>query len=212
MFEHYKEPSILLDFVSYFGMTSTFLIWLIPLICLQVSFFYKYKFKIPTIALLALSAIIVYLNYKGIVLNLIFIALAYIYAIYHSVKYIHKKSIKWINISMLMLCLTILTTYVFFNYKVQQITYVYFITNDIDYKFSFKPFFEIFKQGDVLNNTDFKLDGTKISIDNTDLASRIYGFFYVLNTIGLLVWLFIYKDVLKKHSFNFKKEETELKN
>lgn len=204
MFELYNEPKIIPQLIAIFSILNTFLIWLIPALSFRVAYYFKHEVELPKYVPYWFAGIITFVGWLGLDINLFFIAPIYLGLSYICYKWISQKSIRWINISMLLFMFFIIATYAFFNYKLHYITYVFFSTNDIlEYYFKFKPYFLIYHVGDFLGSTSFVINNRTVEFINEPLQYRIYVFYYGMNVIGLLTWLFIYLDVLKKHQFKF---------
>ncbi len=204
MFEMYSEPSIIPQLISIFSILNTFFIWLIPAFVFRVAYFFKFEEELQIYQVYIFAGLITFINYMGLDINLFFITPIYLGLAYVCYKWITQKSIRWINISMILFMYFIIATYAFFNYKIHYITYVFFTTNDIlEYAFTFKPYFLIYHVGDFLGSVKFVINNTTVEYINEPLQNRIYVFYYGLNLLGLAIWLFIYFDVLKKHQFKF---------
>ncbi len=204
MFDMYQEPSIIPQLISIFSILNTFFIWLIPAFVFRLAYFFKSESTLPVYYVYWFAAIITFINYLGADINLFFITPIYLGLAFICYKWITQKSIRWINISMLLFMYFIIATYAFFNYKIHYITYVFFTTNDIlEYAFKFKPYFLIYHVGDFLGSVSFVINNQTVEYINEPLQNRIYVFYYGLNIIGLASWLFIYFDVLNKHQFKF---------
>lgn len=202
MFELYQEPAVIPQIIQVFSILTNFVIWLTVAYLFRLAYIYKKDYIISHTNIAVFSLVMVVINFLGLNVNIIPIIIAYLFTAYVSWKWIPIKSLKWINISMTLFCLFITCTYVFFNYKIHYISYVFFSSNDIlHYEFNFKPYFLIYQVGDFLGSVSYTISGEKISHVNDPLQYRIYMFYYVLHTLGLTMWLLIYFDVLKKHRF-----------
>lgn len=206
MFNLYQEPAIISYLIAIFSLLTTLFIWLIPGFVYQnITYISKNKL-IDSNIIISVAAVITLINWLGLSLNFYVISIVYLYLVYLSAKKIEQKSLKWINISMLLFMYFIIGTYAFFNYKIHYITYVFFSTNDIvNYQFEFKPYFKVYHIGDFLGSVSFTINNHKVTYSNEPIQYRIYMFYYVLNFIGLSIWSFIYFDVLKKHKFSYDK-------
>lgn len=202
MFELYKEPAAIPQIIQVFSILTNFVIWLTVGYLFRLAYIYKKNYIISHTNIAVFALFMVAINFFGLNVNLVPILIAYLLTAYLSWKWIPIKSLKWINISMTLFCLFITCTYVFFNYKLHYISYVFFSSNDIlHYEFKFKPYFLIYQVGDFLGSVTYTISGEEVKHVNDPLQYRIYMFYYVLHTIGLTFWLFIYFDVLKKHRF-----------
>ena len=202
MFELYKEPAAIPQIIQVFSILTNFVIWLTVGYLFRLAYIYKKNYIISHTNIAVFALFMVAINFFGLNVNLIPILIAYLLTAYLSWKWIPIKSLKWINISMTLFCLFITCSYVFFNYKLHYISYVFFSSNDIlHYEFNFKPYFLIYQVGDFLGSVTYTISGEEVKHVNDPLQYRIYMFYYVLHTIGLTFWLFIYFDVLKKHRF-----------
>lgn len=202
MFELYQEPAIIPQIIQAFSVATNLIIWLTVAYLFRLAYIYKTGVVLSHTKIFVFALIIVALNFFGLNINIIPILIAYLGVAYLSWKWIPIKSLKWINISMALFCLFITCTYVFFNYKLHYISYVFFSSNDIlNYKFEFKPYFLIYQVGDFLGSVSYVISGETVTHVNDPIQYRIYMFYYVLHTIGLGFWLLIYFDVLKKHRF-----------
>lgn len=208
-FELYNEPHIFKNIIEYFSILTYFSIFLTAGYIARLIIYGKYNKLITHFSIILLSVIITSLNYFDIYKASFFeIFILYSLLAYLSFKHIGAKSLKWINLSMSIFILVIIGAYNLFNTKIHEITYPYFSTNDVlEYKFEYKPYFHIYKpkENDFLGKVTFKVDGETLEIKNDPIEFRIYSFYYVLNTIAILFWLFIYFDILKKHNLKIKK-------
>lgn len=206
MFELYKEPVVIPYIIAVFSLLTTLFIWLIPGFVYQNIVYISKNKLITTDKILLVAVGLTFINWLGLTLNFYVISIAYLYFVYLSYKKIEQKSLKWINISMLLFMYFIIGVYAFFNYKIHYITYVFFSSNDIvNYEFNFKPYFKVYHVGDFLGSVSFVINNKTVTYTNEPLQYRIYMFYYCLNFIGLAVWSFIYFDVLKKHKFSYDK-------
>ena len=202
MFALYTEPTVIPFLIQTFSVLTNLTVWLIVGYLFRLAYIYKSGYILSHSQIWVFAALLVFINFLGLNINLIPITIAYLAVAWFSWKWIPIKSLKWINISMALFCLFITCTYVFFNYKLHYISYVFFSSNDIiNYKFEFKPYFLVYQIGDFLGSVSYVISGEKITHVNDPLQYRIYMFYYILHTIGLTFWLIIYFDVLKKHRF-----------
>lgn len=208
-FQLYTEPHIFKNIIEYFSILTYFSIFLTAGYIARLIIYGKYNKLITHFSIISLSILITLCNYFNIYrASFLEIFIIYILLSYFSYKCIEAKSLKWINLSMSIFILVIIGTYNLFNTKIHEITYPYFSTNDVlEYKLNYKPYFKIYKpeQDDFLGKVTFKVDGETLEIKNDPIEFRIYSFYYVLNTIAIFFWLFIYFDILKKHNLKIKK-------
>lgn len=208
-FQIYSEPSVFKDIVFWFSILTYFSIFLTAGYLLRLIIYGKFNKLLTHSIIIFTTIIITLLNYFNIYYASFFtIFIIYSLLAYFSYKYIPAKSLKWINLSMSIFIVIIIGTYNLFNTKIHEITYPYFSSNDIlEYNFKFKPYFEVYnyKKDDFLGEITFKVDGKVLQIRNDPIEFRIYAFYYVLNTIAILFWLFIYFDILKKHNLKISK-------
>lgn len=206
MFEMYQDPKIIPLLISLFSILTTFTIWAFVIHLFKLSYYFKFNKVFSSSYVWSGALGITFINWLGVDINLYFIIPAYLLVTYLSYQWIPVKSLKWINLSTALFILFIIVTYAFFNYKIHYITYIFFSSNDIlEYSFKFKPYFLIYHVGDFLGSVSFVISNKTVTYTNEPLQYRIYLFYYALNFIGLVTWLWIYCDVLKKHKFDYTK-------
>lgn len=206
MFELYQEPTAIPHIIAVFSLLTTLFIWLIPGFVYQNIVYVSQNKLININKIIGVALALTFINWLGLTLNFYVISVVYLYLVYLSAKKIEQKSLKWINISMLLFMYFIIGVYAFFNYKIHYITYVFFSSNDIvNYHFEFKPYFKVYHVGDFLGSVSFTINNKSVTYTNEPLQYRIYMFYYCLHFIGLAVWSFIYFDVLKKHKLSYDK-------
>lgn len=206
MFNLYQEPTVIPYIIAVFSLLTTFFIWFIPALVYQNITYISQNKLISFNKVIGFALIITFINWLGLTFNFYIISLVYLYLVYLSSKKIEQKSLKWINISMLLFMYFIVGVYAFFNYKLHYITYVFFSSNDIvNYQFNFKPYFKVYHVGDFLGSVSFTINNQTVTYTNEPIQYRIYMFYYFLHFIGLSIWTFIYWDILKKHKFSYDK-------
>lgn len=211
MFDLYQDPLWIQRIITFSSILMNFLIWQIAANLAQVPFMYEKRKIIPSWSVMLFALMMTWLNYFGLSVNLYLITPAYVGIAYLSYRFITDKSIRWINISMALLILSFLLTYTFFNQKIHWISFVYFSTNDIlEYEFKYKPFFQIYHNGDFLGSVRYVLQGKEVILLNEPMEYRIYLFYTTLCAFALAVWHFIYFDVLNKHSFSLERKLKEI--
>lgn len=203
MFDVYTEPVIFEVIITLFSVTMNYFLWFFALSLFKVSASFR-AIKIPTYLVYIIPALIVLLNYYGLILNIVPAIITYLFVAVYSYLTIPKKSIKWINISTALFILFVTATYNYFAIKVHSFSFIFFNYNDlINYETWVRPYFDIFTPGEKLSETTFQISGDTLSVINRNTEHRIFAFFYVLHTVVFLVWYWIYRDVLVKHSFDF---------
>lgn len=212
LFHVYKEPEIFSILISIFSTFNYFLIILTALYMFRLAYYAKSNKILTHKGILFFAINLSLLNYNyGFYLNILPLSIIYISLAYMSYKWIKSKSLKWINLSMCIFILFIFATYNLFNTLVHRITYPFFSTNDIlEYSFQFKSYFQAYnpKYSVLLGKVRFAIDGGVFELMNEPIEFRVYIFYYVLNCIGILFWLIIYFDILKKHNLYFKRDKS----
>lgn len=213
LFQLYPEPLIFSQLITWFGAMSYGLTFLVLLYTFRITYYAKTTQVLTHKSIWLIVFWLCLFNYNyGWYLSIGSVSTLYFLNVFFSYKWIEVKSLKWINISMLLLIWIMLISYNLFNTKIHEITYPFFLSNDIfHYDFTYKPYFQIYhpEHNDLLGQISFTTDGKTFEIKNMPIENRIYCFYYVLNTIGLFIWLMIYQDVLKKHSLFLGKEVKE---
>ena len=203
MFRLYSEPEWVINLLFGLSLCLSFLIWITPLIILRNCYILNNNKKIPFLIVVLLGVLITGLNYLVNFQNIWIIMLSYLITCFVIYKSNYKKSLKRINIFLLIFILFILTVYFLMNYKLMRISYVFFNLNDItDFSFNIKPYLTLYRPNDLLGNVSFKLDEDNIIINNDVLLTRLFGVYTALNILTFLIWLSIYNVVIKKHGFS----------
>lgn len=207
-FNIYKETELFQQIVDYSGLSLYFFIILSFLYILRTTLIFNKKILLTNTTIITSSFFITLLNYFNIYyIGVIELNLIYIISSIYCYQTIEKKSIKWINISLLLFYMVVINVYILFNEKLNNITELFFRVNDfLYYNIDYKPYLKIFSENEFkLHQIDFMLDNNKIIIKDTSESYRIYMFLYVLNNIAIIFWLLVYIDMLKKHAIYIEK-------
>jgi hypothetical protein len=113
---------------------------------------------------------------------------------------IERKSLKYFSlifsifISILLMIyieglhiLTMMMTISFHHFHIQK------------YQIFYKNYFEIYQPNKNLFSMDFWIDHHRFFITNNHVYKRVYIFYYFMNSLGILFWIFVYSKILKFH-------------
>lgn len=208
MFNLYTEPEVFYRWAVFStNALMYFLLFFSALHIYRLALYHKSQIVLSNWFIVGASALMVVLNYFGLVFNVLGFTALYLLVAFVSWKWIPRKSLRWTNISIALFFLFTLSAYNLFNTKIQAITYPFFSYNDIlEYDFTYKPYFEIFwPNTESLARIDFKVAGVEHVLEDEPLNFRIYFFYYMFHSFALVFWMVIFFDVLKKHIFSYKK-------
>lgn len=205
MFKLYSDPQWILVLLTVLSLSLSFLVWLTPLLIVRNYYCFVNKKTVSIFYVFFAALLLVNINYIFNFQNIWTICLSYLLVCLIIYKSTLKKSLKWINIFLLLLILIILTTYTFMNYKLLRVTYAFFNFNDItDFTFNMKPYLTLYKIDDFLGDVSFSIDGENITIKNDSLLIRLFGVYTALNCITFFIWLWIYHVITRTHGFSHK--------
>lgn len=156
--------------------------------------------------IIAFAALATLLNYfSGIYLNFVGFIICYICIVIALMCNITRKSLKWFTSCLCMFVPVILLLYWGSLYIVVHMNDT--MLNNLhmtSYEVIYKSFFEIYQPGSNLLSIYYNLDNNVYSMQNNIVYKRIYIFYYFMNNIALLFWLFVYHKVLGFHAIKHK--------